>query len=739
MVGTSADIALDRPTTIAAVAKRGGVRRDIQGLRAVAVVVVILDHAIAWPPGGFVGVDVFFVLSGFLITGLLLREHDRSGRISIADFYRRRARRILPVSYLVLVITVIAAAMTFTAARLASTLGDAFWTMLFSVNWHLALVGTDYMQAAGPVSPLQHYWSLAVEEQFYFVWPVVLIGVLALSRWIAGRRGNSSARVTRRWGFAVLAVLSSASLAWAMFESVSSPTFAYFSTFSRAWELGAGALVALMAAKLARLSASVRVALAWTGLLGIAVSLFVITPTSTFPAPWALLPVIATVLIVVSGVGFEARFNPLLTNRVSRYIGDISYSLYLWHWPVIVFTALFLPLENPWVVVLVLAIAFALSVFSYHFVENPVRESGWLEPRGRQRSRVRSRASKTMLARGWFAAGAVATVVLLVIAIASNGVLRVPDPTIVAKPQVADEDVVLTAAEQRTTDIAAALSTAAWPATDPALDTLAKENGATEWISDACLNIYANARDSCIYGDPAAPKLAVLLGDSTAVSYLPGLREALEPQGYRIHVLTMFSCPAWNISVGTPGSESTRVCDLQHSWVYDYVAQLAPDMVVMSSLAGNVVRLNGTDDGEAAVKDYGTAAAATLATIAPNAGEIVVIGPPPGQEKSVTECKTPMSRPGDCVYEASTLYRAVVGAEEAAVATVPDVARYVDVTPWLCNQGVCPAFIGTAPVSWDGIHLTDAASEQLGPLWKETLFPEATDADPTPDASGTTG
>jgi hypothetical protein len=322
----------------------------------------------------------------------------------------------------------------------------------------------------------------------------------------------------------------------------------------------------------------------------------------------------------------------------------------------------------------------------------------------------------------------VASATITAVAVVSDGALRTPQASIVVPAAAAEAEqpeADLTAAEVRTQEIATALSATEWPATDPAFDALDKSAGAQEWISDECLNIYSNVRDSCVYGDPASEKLAVLLGDSTAVSYLPGLIGPLTNAGYRIQVLTMFSCPAYDVAVGPVGSEAARVCDLQHSWVYDYVAELQPDMVLMSSLAGSVVKLaSGTEPPEALV-EYGTAAQNTIERLSASSGEIVVIGPPPANDRPVTECKTPTSVPSDCAYPASELYDRVVQAEAAAVAAVPGAARYIDVTGWLCNRGRCPAFIGTAPVSWDGIHLTDKASEALEPLFAEALFATA--------------
>src|SRR4051812_10360575 len=187
-------------------------RRDIQGLRMVAVVAVVLNHLTGHPKGGFVGVDVFFVISGFLITGHLLREHGKNGTISLLDFYKRRIRRLFPAALTVTVLTLVAGYFVFSAERFKTTATDAVWATLFGANWRFINVGTDYFQAAGPVSPLQHYWSLSVEEQFYVVWPVVILTALLIAGRLAAKRTSARSAAAFLSG----ALLTGASLAIAV-------------------------------------------------------------------------------------------------------------------------------------------------------------------------------------------------------------------------------------------------------------------------------------------------------------------------------------------------------------------------------------------------------------------------------------------------------------------------------------------------------------------------------------------
>ena len=299
-----------------------GFRPDIQGLRAVAVVVVILDHLFGWPSGGFIGVDVFFVISGFLITGLMLREHQKTGRISWVGFYERRVRRIVPAATACLVVVVAASYLVYRTARFEGIRTDAIWSFLFASNWHYAEQGTDYLQANGPVSPLQHFWSLSVEEQFYIVWPALLIVVLGF----LGRKLRIRGRSVTRLLILVMTGVVAASFAWAMMETVDSPTWAYFSTFSRGWELAAGALLATCSARITAMPEWLRPLLSWAGLGLIVACLFLITTTSAFPAPWAALPVMGAVLVLAAGIGGQPRYVWALTNPVSVYVGKISYS-----------------------------------------------------------------------------------------------------------------------------------------------------------------------------------------------------------------------------------------------------------------------------------------------------------------------------------------------------------------------------------------------------------------------------
>src|SRR3954454_905323 len=360
----------------AAVSNRAGdgFRPDIQGLRGVAVLLVALDHAdVPGMGGGYVGVDVFFVISGFLITGWLLRRAFDSARVPFGDFYAARARRILPGAVLTLVATCAASVVYLNPVRALAVLHDALWAAFFAANVHFADVGADYFARDDPPSPIQHFWTLAVEEQFYLAWPLLLAAVLLVLR--VGRRGG---RVSRRGLAGVVAMGVAASLTWSIHLTASNPTAAYFSTAARAWELGLGALIAIALPCILRVPAALGAALSWLGLAGILGAAVAFGPGTPFPGSAALLPVVGAGLVIAGGTtsGCRAGAALILGRRPLRAVGDVSYGFYLWHWPPLAIAAQYAghPLSMLQNLVL-LALALALSSITYRVFENPLRHA----------------------------------------------------------------------------------------------------------------------------------------------------------------------------------------------------------------------------------------------------------------------------------------------------------------------------------------------------------------------------
>jgi peptidoglycan/LPS O-acetylase OafA/YrhL len=683
---------------------RSGPRLDVQGLRALAVVAVVADHVSGWPRGGFVGVDVFFVVSGFLITGLLLSEHGGRGRISLTDFYRRRARRILPVASLVIVATVAATYVVLNASRGHAVAVDGVWALFFASNWHFAIIGTDYW-LLDATSPLQHYWSLAVEEQFYLLWPWVLTALLLLAR----RRGRALLP-------AVIAV-ALLSFGYSLWHTHVQPTWAYFGTFDRAWELAVGAALALAVARGARLPRVLEPAAGWLGLAGIVLSLFVLRPDIAFPAPWAALPVLSTALVIAAGASREQRWLFPLVNPASRYVGDISYSVYLWHFPLVILLAAFFPLHGPAYVVWVLGLTATLSVASYHFVEDPVRRSSWLEPASRRQVRRDHRRP----AHGSKPVVALALVLLSAATVVTSQV--VGDSRRSSTAAALSPDDVAPGASRRDRAIAEALAATDFPDLDPGLDQLGVQKWKDRLVrATGCYDVYRDMVDSCVNGDPKAPHSAVVVGDSLAMSYMPGIVKALEPRGYRIQQLTKGQCPAWDVPVDLNGGGSFTGCDRYRRWAAGVVDRQRPELAVLVTAYGTVSRLSSGADGADATAEIRAGLARQIRRLQRSADRVVVLEPAPQVDHGLQECEGRFAEPADCVVRIGTDFELVERAERRAAADTG--AIYVATRSWYCaRNGACPAFVDHTPVRVDRTHLSIEYSTGLAPMLRRSLLP----------------
>ena len=365
-------------------------RPDIQGLRALAVILVILAHAkVPHVAGGYIGVDVFFVISGFVITELLLRSPDANATTaaqkfssvlaSMGRFYGRRVRRIMPAATLVMIGTALASYHYLGPYTSIPLLDDVRWASTFRANFHFITVGMDYFSQGLPPSLITHFWSLAVEEQFYFIFPLILLGVGA----IVGLRHHRIA----------LSTLLTVVVVWSAYEShvlTTGSPYAYYSPKTRFWEIGLGALLAALPPFLRQIPGVLAAIGGWISIGLIAYAAWYLTDTSLVPGTLTWLACApAGFLLFFGGVASSWSPNALLARQPFRYIGDVSYSLYLFHW-----VWLNLPLQyaqikygvvtslSPMARVEQIAAAFLCAVVSYHFFENPIRRSKWLDRHG---------------------------------------------------------------------------------------------------------------------------------------------------------------------------------------------------------------------------------------------------------------------------------------------------------------------------------------------------------------------
>ena len=350
-------------------------RPDVQGLRAIAILLAIVYHADIPPfSGGYVGIEVFFVISGFVITGLLLRERESSGHTSLRSFYGRRARRIIPMATLVIIVTVIVTYHSLGTLVGHQTALDGAWSAVFLANVHFQATDTNYLLSQAPPSPLLNYWSLGVEEQFYIVYPALF---LVLGWWAKrAQRGSFRLRLT-----VVLVAVIVASYSYSIVFTASNAQSAYFSLLVRSWELALGGLIAVYSPELRRIPQTWAAIASWVGLAVILVTSVILTPASEYPGALVAIPTLAAGLVIAAGASAPKWGVELLLRRQPfPFLALISFSLYLWHWPILEIAAqrrgvATLPV---WDDVLLLIGAGVLASLTYRFIEDPIRHAKFL-------------------------------------------------------------------------------------------------------------------------------------------------------------------------------------------------------------------------------------------------------------------------------------------------------------------------------------------------------------------------
>lgn len=691
-------------------------RGDIQGLRAIAVLIVIGAHAGLSPlTGGFVGVDVFFVVSGFLISRLLFLEASRTGTISLKGFYARRARRILPAATVVSLATMVGSLIWLSAREALEVVYDVAWATFFAANIRFGQREVDYFaQDQGP-SPMQHYWSLSVEEQFYILWPLILLAVLAWTR-----RKHGHGRLPRIPLLTALATLTLASFLYATVMTQTDPAAAYFSTPARVWELGAGAILALIAPAVAQLMGShLRSLLAASGLALIAISCLEFGEATPFPGSAALVPVMGSVLVLLAGSHPEGP-RPLVTGllgwRPLRIIGDWSYSLYLWHWPVLILAHNGLGRAlKPMETVFALVAIFGLSAATYWWVETPFRER---RPRSTRRSLALYPIVVATVTTACIGIGSVATwqagehggnpaVTLADYPATSPPVLGPPVPGETAEAPAVDPTLAIVEASVLAARAGQPIPSDLTPDLIDLRDDVA-DVGACDYTEDV--------RSLCPHGAEDADQTLVVIGDSHARAWIPAFDVIGEKADWTTYYLVRPQCTASRVQTGLiPGGQPDLECAEFRDWALSAIKRLKPDMVVVSTAPA----MNGVwVDNQRVTSDKGVAAAMAtgygdlftkLAALTP---KTVLIRDVPRSLNDSGECLGKRRKNlGDCVLQVDprSTMMADVSVEAAAKAGV----TVIDSTPWFCWDDTCPAVIGSTIPLRDLQHISVAYSQQL--------------------------
>ncbi len=657
-----------------------GLRTDIEGLRAVAVGTVLIYHASStFLPGGFVGVDVFFVISGFLITSLLLREAERTGSVSLVGFYARRARRLLPAASLVLLVTALAGWWLLPRSSHADLATDTAAATLYVVNWALASRSVDYLAQGELPSALQHYWSLSVEEQYYVLWPLLMLVVLLVAR----RLGRRPRLLMAGAAGSVLVV----SFLIGVVRTGSDPQTAYFVTPTRLWELAVGSVLACLAVEAARLPRWAAEALAALGLAGIIVAAVVYSPSTPWPGAAAALPTLATAAVIAAGCATgRTGAAGVLSLRPLVWIGGLSYAIYLWHWPLLVIGRSVHHLGH------LDALALALTSIPLAWVTRKLVED-----------RIRFHPALVARPRRALAAGALAMAVCLVAAAAlwasaprlGEGADGPGATALVANPGSDRWEVIAHPGRVFTRE---------GPLTpDPAV---AAED-VPIYYEDGCQRRPGEVEVlPCEYGDPDGTTTVAMLGDSKMGQWLSAMDAIAHEEGWRLQLRLKSAC-----SFTLEGLESD--CAPYARNVLDgFARDGAPDVAFVSQ--GSPPDEPGLIEGSVAALKELEAMGTRVVLIADN--------PSPRLEATYRcmerhpdhygQCDTPRGGHVDG-YGTPTLR---LLAEQLDLPVV-------DLNRWICPDGpdVCPSALGGVLVLRQGSHLTDTYVRTLTPMLHREL------------------
>jgi len=691
---------------------RPGFRPDIEGLRAVAVLAVLLFHAaVPGVGGGFVGVDVFFVISGFLITGTLWREATSTGTVKLRRFYGARARRLLPASAAVGVVTMIGAAVLLSPLQLRTVIYDGIASALYFGNmWYIAKV-SDYFFSDQTPSPFLHYWSLGVEEQFYFVWPAMIICTAWLVR-LARRRTRAHGALSKPPYLVVLVLFATASFAGSLWLTYAWPPAAFFLMPTRAWQFAVGGLVAMTTGQWRRLPTPLAAIAGWAGLAMVLLACTSLGPTTPYPGTAALLPSLGTALVIGAGCAAPAwGVGRVLASPPMRAVGRLSYSLYLWHWPVLVLGAPLLghPLGLTGRLATV-AISGGLAVLTLRFIENPLRFA----------------PSMRLSANRSLALGGAATALVVCVGVAM--LLWIPPPvgrgpaaptlTVTAGPPPtgANIDAYDAAVQHTFTQVQDAVAASAEmrnvPSNlNPPLADVARQRMVV--VPEGCMRFFFDVtQPECATGDTASTTTVALVGDSHAAMLSPAFQQIAALRHWRLETLAKAFCPLLDVPVVAPflRREYTECAE----WRERMIARLRderPRLVVLS-----IARSYGAYSGLAAFSPAWIDGLTRLVQQLRDTGaQVLVLGPTPEPQLVVPVClSSHLDDATACSPARSTaLNQPGIAAESAA--TTAAGGHYADLSELFCTKTRCPVIVGDAMVYFDSNHVTLEYSLLLAP------------------------
>ena len=679
----------------------GGFRPDIEGLRAVAVLLVMVFHAGLPLRGGFLGVDVFFVLSGFLITGLLVRELGETGTVSWPRFLARRARRLLPAAILVLVVTAALGWFVIPGQRRVTLGADVVAAAVYVVNWAFAQRAVSYLASDDVPSAVQHFWSLAVEEQFYVVWPLLLIVGAVVGRRLLPRLHDRGGGPRLPLVGAPLALIAVPSLGWSVWLTHDNPSRAYFVSTTRAWELAVGAALAVWG--IHRLESGRHLLprryaapLAALGLLAIVGSAFWISEASPWPGWRAAVPTVGSAAVILAG--WAAPKNPVsrrLGWRPLVAIGALSYSLYLWHWPALVLGQWALRDHGSVLLGSAFVAASVLPAWACHrFVEKPIHQgTGWASALGRS-ARPALALGLVLSITGVLAGLALQQARSPFVTTPASGVLP-PLNTIGAAtlPLGSSAD-------------APAPVPGEWVTPDPLDASLDRPDADV----DHC-QVDVDAQDPvwCTFGDPQGMTTVALIGDSKAMQWLPALQQGALERRWRIVTAGKGSClfSAGQAAVwGDPYPE----CDAWNDAVMAGLDRVRPDVIVTSANGGILLT-----EGENRRDALAGAFAERWSELGARGIPVLAIGNSPRSPDDLDVCAADHPRHlAACAFPKAPATVALGRQAMYLAAERVPTSSFVDFTDAICPGTTCPLVIGHVVVHRAGDHLTATYAATLG-------------------------
>ncbi|MET4782256.1 acyltransferase family protein [Glaciihabitans sp. UYNi722] len=646
----------------------------VQGLRAIAVILVVLYHF--WPgrlSGGYIGVDIFFVISGFLITGQLAREIERTGRIALPSFWGKRVRRLLPASITVLIFSTLATFFILPLSSLVDSLREILASTFYFENWSLAASSVNYL-ASHDATAVQHYWSLSLEEQFYIFWPLLLLAATWLGVRFFGRR---------RWlAMVVLVVLVSLiSLVASVLYTHNNPAEAFFVTFTRVWEFGAGAILALLPRFRPRGAWWPNI-IGYAGLVAILVSAYKFGPNTQFPGYAALVPVLGAAAILVSSRAEHWwDIGSVLGGRPQRFIGDISYSVYLWHWPLIII-APYIPgwgLDGINRIALLLA-SFVLGWLTKRYIEDPARTWKFFTTR------------KPRFTYGFMIA------LMLVSTLFVAGAFAINNP----KYQAAAAELQKISANPPECFGAEQTADCSNPKlAGKVIPDAGFGNADKPGNNDCFVQLNESAVKACHFGStsPNAPKVA-LIGDSHAYQYIETMKKLAAKNGWSLTTYLKGACP-WNTTpIGGPSVAFTDSCQ---QWLVNLKAELgkqpAYGAIFVTALHATPYVTTATTSAE---KTAEIAAGFSKAWTQAKGAPIVALVDNPDFLTDPNKCLR-LSSPKDCTEKRADVLSKT---DPIGVAAKDSGATLLDFTDKYCDTTDCFSVVGGANVYRDQDHLT---------------------------------